>query len=260
MSYIHPDLLLQRDQMISRMAVDGELRNVVGEFLRLSEPYRYAYNFDWLGRPIIQFPQDIVAMQELLWTVKPDVVIETGVAHGGSLLLSASILAMLDMADHLSSKNKFIKISNRKVIGIDIDIRPHNRKALEEHPFFPYIDLLQGSSIDANIFKEVESMVPNGARVLVSLDSNHTHSHVLRELELYSQLVTPGSYCVVWDTSIEFDGPSLWKGKRSWGPGNSPYSAVQYFLQSTDCFQVDQSVDTKLLITVAPGGFLKRVR
>jgi len=256
MSEIHQDLRTLRKLNISRMGIDPAVKEASQNFLRVTEPYQYAYNYDWLGRPIIQLPQDIVAIQELIWKQKPDIILETGIAHGGSLVLSASMLALLDLSESLSAGSKYQK--RRSVIGIDIDIRPHNRSAIEAHPFSSYISLLEGSSTDQRVVDNVYSIIPPESNVLVCLDSNHTHDHVLGELKAYSDLILPGGHIVVWDTSIEFDGSSVWTGRRPWGPGNSPYSAINEFLTTNHDFKRIHAIDEKLLITVAPGGFLVR--
>jgi cephalosporin hydroxylase len=210
--------------------------------------YRYSYNFSWLGRPIIQYPQDIVAMQELVWTVQPELIVETGIAHGGSLILFASLLELNAACGGPQ---------NARVLGIDIDIRQHNREAIEAHPMSRRIDMIQGSSIASEVVEHVRQTA-QGKRVLVSLDSNHTHDHVLAELKAYAPLVSPGSYCVVFDTVVE-DTPDELQAERPWGKGNSPKSAVREYLHAHPEFQVDARMDSKLLISVAPEGYLKRV-
>jgi len=214
--------------------------------------HKYSYNFTWLGRPIIQYPQDIVALQELIWSVKPDLVVETGIAHGGSLILTASLLALLDLCEGRQEP--------RRVLGVDIEIRPHNRDAIERHPLAARIRLLEGSSVAEEIVAQVREEAAKAQRVLVILDSNHTHEHVLQELEHYSPLVTPGSYCVVFDTVVEHM-PAGFFPARPWGPGNNPKTAVHAFLQSPagQGFAIDRGLQDKLLITVAPDGFLKRL-
>ncbi|MDH4316976.1 MAG: cephalosporin hydroxylase family protein [Desulfobulbaceae bacterium] len=219
----------------------------------------YTYNFSWQGRPIIQYPQDIVALQELIWQIKPDLIIETGIAHGGSLIFNASMLSMLDICDAIESGNTINpKHSKRKVLGIDIDIRAHNRKAIEAHPMASRIHMITGSSIDNDIVEQVHSFAANYKRVLVCLDSNHTHDHVLTELESYAPLVSVGSYCIVFDTLIE-DMPAEMFPDRPWRPGDNPKTAVWEFLKTHSDFEIDKSIQHKLLITVAPDGFLKRI-
>lgn len=231
-----------------------------GAFMEASVDPKYSYNFSWLGRPIIQYPQDIVAMQELIWSIRPDLIIETGIAHGGSLIFSASMLAMLDMVDNMESDVAVIapKASKRKVLGIDIDIREHNRAAIEAHPMFSRIQMIQGSSVAPEIIGQVHAIAKDYQRVLVCLDSNHTHDHVLAELEAYAPLTSIGSYCVVFDTMIE-DLPENMYTDRPWGPGNNPKTAVQQYLKGHPEFEVDKSIESKLLITVAPGGYLHRI-
>lgn len=219
----------------------------------------YTYNFCWQGRPIIQYPQDIMAMQELIWKIKPDIIIETGIAHGGSLIFSASMLALLDMCDAIEAGGSFDpKESKRKVLGIDIDIRAHNRTAIESHPMYSRIQMIEGSSIAPEVVNQVKSIAADYKKILVCLDSNHTHEHVLAELEAYAPLTSPGSYCVVFDTLIE-DMPEDMFPDRPWGSGNNPKTAVWEYLKSHPEFEIDKSIQHKLLITVAPDGFLKRL-
>jgi cephalosporin hydroxylase len=219
---------------------------------------RYMYNFESLGRPIIQTPIDMVAMQELIWQIKPDLIIETGIAHGGSLIFSASLLAQLDLCDAIESGAMLDpKNSKRKVLGIDIDIRAHNRAAIEAHPMASRIQMIQGSSIAPDIIAQVHAVAANYSRVLVCLDSNHTHEHVLAELEAYAPLTSVGSYCVVFDTIVE-DMPADTFPDRPWGPGDNPKTAVWEFLKTHTEFEIDKSIQHKLLITVAPDGYLKR--
>jgi len=208
----------------------------------------YSYHFEWLGRPIFQFPQDIVQFQEIVWQTKPDLIIETGIAHGGSLILSASLLALLDL----------LSPAKRMVLGIDIDIRQHNREAIEAHPLSDRIKMLEGSSTDQDIIDQVYNYARNFKSVMVCLDSNHTHEHVLRELQLYSPFVSAGNYCIVWDTVVE-DMPENSCKDRPWGKGDNPKTAVWEFLKTHPEFEVDKSIQNKLLITVAPDGYLRRV-
>ncbi|MBU6307699.1 MAG: cephalosporin hydroxylase, partial [Bacteroidetes bacterium] len=220
--------------------------------------YKYPYNFEFLGRPIIQYPQDIVAMQELIWETKPDLIIETGIAHGGSLVMNASMLALLDMCDAVETGvtlNPFE--SRRKVLGIDIDIRAHNRAAIEAHPMAARIQMIQGSSIEPEIVEQVRLVAKGYERILVCLDSNHTHDHVLAELQAYAPLTSVGSYCVVFDTIVE-DMPADMFPDRPWAPGNNPKTAVREYLKTHPEFEIDKSIQHKLLITVAPDGYLKR--
>jgi cephalosporin hydroxylase len=220
---------------------------------------KYSYNFSWLSRPIIQYPQDIVAIQELIWKIKPDLIIETGIAHGGSLILSASILALLDLADFLQQKKDDTQFKlQRQVIGIDIDIRENNKIAIEQHPFASKIKMIEGSSIDAEVVSKVRDIASQYQNVMVILDSNHTHDHVLTELRAYADLVTVGSYCVVFDTVIEYMPEGTYPN-RPWNPGNSPKSAIDEFLINNSNFDIDRDINNKLLISVAHDGYLKRV-
>jgi cephalosporin hydroxylase len=243
---------------IEQLGMDGELVALSLEWFKAANAGKYSYHFKWLGRPIIQYPQDMAAMQEIIWEVKPDLIIETGIAHGGSLIFSASMLALLDMCEAIEKKQGLDPArSNRKVLAVDIDIRAHNRTAIEAHPMAARIQMLQGSSIAADVVEQVHSAAAGYSKVLVFLDSNHTHEHVLEELKAYAPLVSPGSYCVVFDTIVE-DLPKEMFPDRPWGPGNNPKTAVWEFLKSHPEFEIDKSIDHKLLISVAPDGFLKR--
>jgi len=219
-------------------------------FTEASTQPKYSYNFSWLGRPIIQYPQDIVAMQEIIWSLQPDLIIETGIAHGGSLILSASMLELVAACGGRS---------DGEVVAVDIDIRAHNRAALEAHPLFRRITLIEGSSTDAAIVGKVRARAQGKQCVLVLLDSNHTHEHVLAELEAYAPLTTVGSYCIVFDTIIE-DLPGNMYPDRSWGPGDNPKTAARQYLSQHAEFEVDKRIDNKLLISVAPDGYLRRIR
>ena len=244
----------ERAVIIKANAINQPLGEVAGEFFKATVDAKYSYSFDWLQRPIIQYPQDIVAFQELVSSVKPNLIIETGIAHGGSLVLSASMLCLLDVMEGLDPRE-----SSRKVVGVDIDIRPHNRQALDEHPLRFKMELIEGSSIDPAIINQVRSHADGVDRVLVSLDSNHTHEHVLAELNAYADLVSVGSYCIVFDTAIE-DLPAGYFPDRPWDVGNNPKTAVHEWLKSHPEFEIDKDIDHKLLISVAPDGFLKRTR
>jgi cephalosporin hydroxylase len=202
----------------------------------------------------------MVAIQELIWKVKPDLIIETGIAHGGSLIMSASMLALLDMCEAIELGTILDpKKSKRKVLGLDIDIRQHNREAIEAHPMSSRIQMIQGASIAPEIVEQAKSVAKNYQRVLVCLDSNHTHDHVLAELEAYAPLTSVGSYCVVFDTIIE-DMPKSMFPDRPWGPGNNPKTAVSEYLKTHSEFEIDKQIQNKLVITVAPDGYLKRIK
>ena len=244
---------------INSFSDDKEFKDLSREWLEMSMRKSYVYNFSCLGRPIIQNPTDIVAMQEIIWEVKPDLIIETGIAHGGSLILSASMLAMLDMCEAIEAGVSINpKTSKRKVLGLDIDIREHNKKAIEEHPMSSRIQMIQGSSIDSNVVSQVHEIAKNYKKILICLDSNHTHEHVLAELKAYATLVSVGSYCVVFDSFVE-DVPADVFQDRPWGPGNNPKTAIWEYLKTHPEFEIDKSIQNKLLITVAPDGYLKRV-
>ena len=237
---------------------DASWRQTSSSWMARGFSQKYMYNFCWMGRPIIQWPTDMVAMQEIIWRVRPDLVIETGIAHGGSLILSASMLAMLDICDAIEDKRSMDPAtSRRRVLGVDIDIRAHNRAAIEAHPMASRIQMIQGSSIAPDVIAQVRAIAANYSRVLVCLDSNHTHDHVLAELEAYAPLTSPGSYCVVFDTVVE-DMPADAFPDRPWGPGNNPKTAVWQYLKSHPEFTIDKEIESKLLITVAPDGWLRR--
>jgi cephalosporin hydroxylase len=235
----------ERKERIRTNGSNESLKSAAKAFNDASNSAQYSYNFSWMGRPIIQYPQDMIAMQELIWDIKPDLIIETGIAHGGSLIYYASLLEML---------------GEGIVLGIDIDIRPHNRKQIESHPMFKRIKMIEGSSIDNTIISQVEEIAREKNRILVCLDSNHTHDHVLQELELYSNFVSKGSYMVVFDTIVEDLPENYFKEKRPWGVGDNPKTAVHEFLKKTDDFIIDYDIDNKLLISVAPEGYLKRIK
>jgi cephalosporin hydroxylase len=248
------------EKMINVAADDESFRVQTREWFNQANAYEYSYHFSFLGRPIIQYPQDMVAMQELIWSIKPDLIIETGIAHGGSLIMSASMLAFIDYCEAVESGEKLNPSnSRRKVLGIDIDIRAHNRTAIEEHPMAHLIDMIQGSSISPEIVAQVLEIAVDYKRILVILDSNHTHEHVLAELKAYAPLTSMGSYCVVFDTIIE-DLPEDAFPDRPWGKGNNPKTAVWEYLKNHPEFEIDKTIQHKLLITVAPDGYLKRVQ
>ena len=240
-------------QRASKQSSDRSVTQPAEHFFARSHQLQYSYNFSWLSRPIIQYPQDIVAFQEVVSQVKPDLILETGIAHGGSLVLSASMLCLLDIMEGLDPKQ-----SSRKVVGVDIDIRPHNRKALDDHPLRFKMELIEGSSIDPLIIQQVRSYADSLDQVLVSLDSNHTYEHVLAELNAYADLVSVGSYCIVFDTVIE-DLPAGSFPDRPWDVGNNPKTAVHEWLKTHPEFEIDKDIDNKLLISVAPDGYLKRL-
>lgn len=245
-------------ERLSSNGLNTELKQAASEFMLASTAPKYSYNFAWQGRPIIQYPQDIVAMQELIFDIKPDLIIETGIAHGGSLIFSASMLALLDLYEALGRGEAYApKQSKRRVLGIDIDIRAHNKAAIEAHPLSHMIDMIQGSSVSPETISEVQRRAQGFKNVLVCLDSNHTHDHVLEELKAYAPLTSKGSYCVVFDTIVE-DLPAGMYPDRPWGPGNNPKTAVWEYLKTHPEFEIDKNIDNKLLISVAPDGFLKR--
>lgn len=234
----------ERKENIRRLGKDKNLKSLALKFIIDSAKYKYSYNFDWLGRPFIQIPQDMVALQEIIWKTKPDLIIETGIAHGGGLIFYASMLEL---------------IGEGEVVGIDIEIREHNRREIERHPLSKRIVMIEGSSTDEKIVKEVQKIVKKHKKVMVCLDSLHTHDHVLKELNIYSKFVTKGNYLVVFDTIIEFLPKGFYKD-RPWDKGNNPFTAVKEFLKHNKNFVVDKEIENKLLITCAPGGYLLRIK
>jgi cephalosporin hydroxylase len=234
----------ERDERIESYKQNKQLKTIADAFIKELAYARYSSNFSWLGRPVIQIPQDLFAMQEIIWATKPDFIIETGIAHGGSLIFYASMLEL---------------IGKGKVIGIDIDIRQHNRVEIEKHPLYHRIVMIEGSSVDEHVVEQVKLLTIGAKSIVVCLDSNHTHDHVLKELQFYTPLVSIGSYCVVSDTGIEDLSKDMIKD-RPWAPGNNPKTAVWEFLKTNDRFVIDKDIETKILITAAPDGYLKRIR
>ncbi len=232
-------------QRIAAFGNDDILKKMAYDFLMESMQKMYVYNFSWLGRPIIQYPQDMVAIQEIIYQVKPDLIIETGIAHGGSIIFSASILELIG--------------GEGEVLGIDIDIREHNRKEIENHRMAKRIKMIQGSSVSEDTIKKVYEIAKNKKNILVILDSNHTHEHVLAELNAYAGLVTKESYCIVLDTFVQ-DMPEKFFANRPWDVNNNPKTAVWEYLKTNDNFEIDKAPENKSLITVAPDGYLKRVK
>lgn len=230
---------------IKNLGDDSDVQALSRVWMREVTRHKYAYNFSWMGRPLIQLPQDMVAVQEIIWKIKPDLIIETGVAHGGSLIYYASLLEMMGEDGY--------------VLGIDVDIREHNRVEIENHPMYKRIKMIQGSSIDSAVIEKVKEHVSEKKSVLVVLDSNHTHDHVMSELELYSPFVTKESYLVVFDTLVEDMPDDLQPNDRPWGKGNNPKTAVWEWIKKNPSFEIDKKIEHKLLITVAPDGYLKRV-
>ena len=238
------DKIANDRKTIDAMAADQALREIRVSLYEYFIKYRYSYNFNWYGRPIIQYPDDIMAMQEILFSVQPDLIVETGVAHGGSLILYASLCQLMGKGE---------------VLGIDIDIRAPNRAAIEAHPMQGRITLLNASSTSATAIAKASEMARGKDKVMVILDSNHTHQHVRDELRLYSDLVGEGSYLIVCDTAIEYCSADNWAG-RDWGKGNNPKTAVDEFLRENDRFAVDEALEKTLMFTASPGGYLKCIR
>ncbi len=258
-------------ERIAAIKADKQLCEAAAVFMQASIIPQYSYNFFWQGRPIIQYPQDIMEVQELIWQIKPDLIIETGIAHGGSIIMSASMLALLDYCDAVEAGTALDpRATRRRVLGIDIDIRAHNRAAIEAHPMSHRIEMIQGSSTAPGIIAQVYRIAKGYNKVLLFLDSNHTHEHVLAELEAYAPLTSKGSYCCVFDTIIE-DLPDELSADRPWGKGNNPKTAVWEYLRRLEeegrtgadgtplVFEINRAIENKLLITVAPDGYLKRL-
>lgn len=250
--------LEDRKRNVAAIRESDRLSQLSNEWIREVSAFKYIFNFDWLGRPIIQIGSDMVAVQEAIWRTKPDLIIETGIAHGGSLVFHASLLAMLDLCDAAANGGTVDpRKPKRRVLGIDIDIRSHNREAIESHPLAGYLEMFEGSSIDPGMISRVADFAKGFPRVMVVLDSNHTEAHVLAELEAYAPLVSPGGYCIVFDTAIEHM-PEGFYHDRPWGRGDNPLTAVHKFLADHSDFSVDDDLDGKILVGNAPGGFLRR--
>jgi len=247
-------------ERVSSYRENNKLQQAVHSFHDELVHVKYAYNFFWLGVPILQEPQDLQAIQEIFWEVKPDLIIETGIAYGGSLIMSASMLALLDYCEATERGETLDpRASKRQVVGIDIEIRPHNREAIEAHPLAHLIEMVEGSSVAPDVVEQVKAVAEGYKKILVFLDSNHTHEHVLAELEAYAPLTSVGSYCVVCDTGIE-DLPEGTTSDRPWGKGNNPKTAVWAFLKENKDFVIDKTIDSKLIITGSPDGYLKRIK
>lgn len=239
------EFIEERKTRIDANGKNQHLLSAAAAFNVESNKSQYSYNFSWMGRPIIQYPQDMIAMQEIIWNIKPDLIIETGIAHGGSLIYYASILEL---------------IGKGEVLGIDIDIREHNKIEIEKHPMFKRIKMIQGSSVSSEMKEIVQQHAEGKSTILVCLDSNHTHEHVMQELEIYAPFVSLNSYIVVFDTIVEDLPEGYFSQKRPWGISNNPKTAVREFIKANDNFEIDYSIDNKLLISVAPEGYLKRIK
>jgi cephalosporin hydroxylase len=216
-------------------------------WLRVAWTQKYSYTFSWLGRPMIQLPEDALRMQEVVYRLQPDVIVETGIAHGGSLVFYASLCQL---------------IGKGRVIGVDIEIRPHNRAAIEAHPLKPFITLIEGSSTDPQVRDQVKALIRPGERVMVLLDSNHTYAHVSQELRLYADLVTPDSYLVVQD-GIMYDLWDVPGGRPEWAKDNPTRAATEFaisrpdFIQEPPAWAFNESPLTEVL-THWPGGWLRK--
>lgn len=210
--------------------------------MQLSVDNKYSYQFDWLGVPIIQMPEDLIIFQEIVYKTQPDLIIETGVARGGSIIFWASIQKLCGITG--------------KVLGVDVDIRQHARSAINYSNFKDEIDLIEGSSIEDKVVDQVKKIVSQHKRIMVVLDSNHTHEHVLSELEIYSKFVTKDCFLLVLDTVI--DDLNI-DPDRPWGPGSSPKSGVkEYMLKISGDFINEQSYENRALLSVAPNSYWRK--
>lgn len=236
----------ERAADIERMGNDEALRQKSLDWMLHADRYKYTYNFTWMGRPIIKFPTDMVIQQELMWRLKPDLVIETGIAHGGSIIFTASMMEMMGI--------------DGEVVGIDIDIRPHNRALIEAHPMMKRITMYEGSSTAPEMVEKVKRHAAGKKCVMVILDSLHSHAHVYDELCAYAPMVTVGSYCVLPDTFIEFFPKGYYAGTRPWDVGDNPYTAMKQYLSETDMFETDHSLTSKAMITETIDGYLRRIK
>ena len=254
----HDKFRMDVERNIRKLGDDRDLQALSRTWIKDATQYNYTHNFTWMGVPIIQLPQDVIAMQELVWLAKPDLIIETGIAWGGSLIFYASMLALLDESEASGRRQADTTRPKRRVLGVDIDIRAHNRIAIKTHPMAGRIEMIEGSSTAPETIVAVRTRAKESRCVMVCLDSDHTHKHVLAELNAYAPLVTRGSYCVVFDTLIEDRLPGSFPG-RAWGKGNNPKTAVWEYVKTHPEFEIDRSIHAKLLITAAPDGFLKRI-
>jgi cephalosporin hydroxylase len=257
----HFDPTKQITDNLLALSSNRDLGKLSKQWLYESIRCNYLYNFSWLGIPIIQLPQDMYAVQELIWKVKPDLIIETGVAHGGSLFLSSTLLRLLDLSDCVSSNQLYDpSCPKRKVIGIDIEFREHNLRAIETHPLSSNIHLIKGSSIDQEVVDEIFANVQGAKNVLIILDSRHTSEHVKQELKMYSPFVSVGSYIIVMDTFVESLPNDTWRSNVEYSVGNGPMIACDEFLEGNSEFIVDSTIENKLQLTSSPSGFLLRVK
>jgi cephalosporin hydroxylase len=240
------EFLNERRADIEEMGADEELRQKSIDWMKHADRYKYTYNYTWMGRPIIKFPNDMAIQQELMWELKPDLVIETGIAHGGSIIFTASMMEMMGI--------------DGEVVGVDVDIRKHNRDAIEAHPMMKRITMYEGDSVAPDMVERVTQHAKGKKCVMVILDSLHSHAHVYKELQAYADMVTVGSYCVLPDTVIEFFPKGYYSDTRPWDVGDNPYTAMKQFISEVDHFEVDKSLTNKAMITETIDGYLKRVR
>jgi cephalosporin hydroxylase len=236
----------ERNADIQRMGADHEFQKKSIEWMIHADRYKYTYNYTWMGRPIIKFPNDMVIQQELMWELKPDLVIETGIAHGGSIIFTASMMEMMGI--------------DGEVVGIDVDIRPHNRKEIESHPMMKRITMYEGDSVSDAVVETVRSHTKGKTCVMVILDSLHSHAHVYKELLAYAPMTTLGSYCILPDTFIEFFPKGYYSKTRPWDVGNNPHTAMKQFIAESDMFEIDRARTNKSMITETIDGYLKRVK
>lgn len=235
---------IERELILKNLKANQKLNLERDSFFQNLVDAKYSYNFNWMGVPIIQMPGDLIVFQEIVNKVRPDVIVECGVARGGSILFWSSMLEL------------FHKVGI--VIGVDIEIKTHTQEAIKDSMFKHRIKLIEGDSTDVSTLNKVKSLIPKDKKVMIVLDSNHTESHVLKELDLYSQLVSTGSYLIVLDTVIEKLKPEK---NRPWGPGDNPMTAVEKFMKDkSNVFKQDFDLEYKSYLTVAPNGFYERIK
>ncbi len=242
--FIREDLEKSKRETAVAASNDESLRKQSLDFIVDSDKYGYGYQWTWLGLPFIQMPQDMIVTQEIIWATKPDVIIETGIAWGGSVVFYASLLQLLGKGE---------------VVAVDLNLYDHVRDQIMSYPFSNRIHVYKGSSTDASIAAKMKAHVKPGQKVMVLLDSNHSHQHVLDELRIYAPLVTKGQYLVVSDTICE-DIPKQEHRPRPWGPGDNPKTALRAYMKETDRFEIDRYTNDKLLLTYSPDGYCRCIK
>ena len=231
-----------RKKLLGSQSNNLEFQAASSDWMQLAVDNKYSHQFDWLGVPIIQMPEDLIIFQEIVYKTRPDLIIETGVARGGSIIFWASIQKLCGITG--------------KVLGVDVDIRQHARSAINDSNFKDEIDLIEGSSIEDKVVDQVKKIISQHKRIMVVLDSNHTHEHVLSELEIYSKFVSKDCFLLVLDTVID---DLKVDSTRPWGPGSSPKSAAKEFmLKTSEDFINEQSYENRALLSVAPNGYWRK--